>query len=174
MPGNPGSIMDAQNHFLAAFEVALSAAEACRTSKVSYSTLQGWRKNDTQGFRTKFLAGNERRLDTLEERMFNVIEWSTREENFAQALRYPTLLMFALKAGRPMYRDSVQVATGAADLLTAISKLNDGATSPEPSDEPVSTDKPMIEQHLPLTNNQNFKMRSKLDTELHKLLATEA
>ena len=171
----PQNIKDAQDKFLEAFANSLSCAQACREVNESYARVQGWRRNDTNNFKALFLAANERRLDNLEERMFNVIEWATREENFAQALRYPTLLMFALKAGRPMYRDSVQVATGAADLLAAISKLSDSDESPAQSDKPE--DEPLkrpIEGHLPLTSAQQYQMKEKLDSELKDILGKDA
>ena len=169
------SVYDRQVAFLESFTESLSCAQACRAISETYASVQGWRRNDTNGFKSKYMVANERRLDNLEERMFNVIEWATREENFKDALRYPTLLMFALKAGRPMYRDSVQAATGAADLLAAISKLSDDDESPTQVDSPVDEgSKRPLERSIPLTTAQEQRMKSKLDSELRLIVGEDA
>lgn len=171
----PESIPDKHDRFIRTFEQSISCAAACRAEDIPYSTLQSWRSKDLYGFRARYMAANERRLDNLEERMFDLLNWATEEGNFAQALRYPTLLMFALKAGRPMYRDSVQAATGAADLLAAIAKLSDAHDNPAQPDEPVNEEalKRGIPPDVTLTPKQGFDLRKKLDKELRDILAKE-
>lgn len=168
------SIKDRQDRFIIEFEESISIAQCCRSLNESYGAVMQWKARDTMSFRVRFTAANERRLDNLEERMFNVIEWATKEENFKDALRYPTLLMFALKAGRPMYRDSVQVATGAADLIAAISKLDDVQVSPAQVDSPLDVpESRRNEGSLSLTTAQERRLKSKLDTNLRGLLGSE-
>lgn len=155
---------DSQTLFLEEFALSLNIKQACEAVHIPVGNVQKWRTRDTQGFRAKFNATNERRLDNLEERMFQVIEWSTKEENFAQALRYPTLLMFALKAGRPQYRDSVQAATGAADLVSALSKLSDADEAAPPLDNVERDDrgKPVI----PITKEQHKALEGSMSDQL--------
>ncbi len=114
-----------QARFLEHLESAVSIQAACKSAGVSATTVSRWRTADTNGFAAKFAMANEQRLNLLEDRMFQCLDWATTPENFDKLLRYPTLYMFALKAGKPQYRDSVQSAQGAADLVAALAKLND-------------------------------------------------
>ena len=157
------SLLEDQTKFLEQFEESLNIKEACAALTIKPNKVGQWRSRDVNGFRAKFLAANERRLDNLEERMFDVIAWSTREENFAQALRYPTLLMFALKAGRPQYRDSVQAATGAADLLSAITKLSD-AEDQTPTDNVNRDDRGL--PVVPITKPQHDQLEGSIADQL--------
>lgn len=168
----PTSTTVAQDVFLTHFEANSMGIQAtCDATKIKQATVASWRKRDTNGFRAKFTAANERRLDELEERMFAVIDWATQPDNFKDLLRYPTLLMFALKAGRPMYRDSVQVATGAADLISAITKLNDtdGTELPETS----NLDEDPRGRPIPLDQKQSAGLSKVLDGQLKEILGSE-
>lgn len=154
-----------QDRFLEAFAASLSITAAAKEVNVGVNTVGNWRRNDAEGFRARFNQTNESRLDNLEERMFQVIGWATREENFAQALRYPTLLMFALKAGRPQYRDSVQAATGAADLVSALAKISDSAGDAPDTADNIERDergKPVV----PITKEQHDKLEGSVADQL--------
>ncbi len=162
----PLSTKQNQEKFLAAFENSISAKQASRESGINYQTMMNWKTKDQDGFRARYVASNERRLDNLEENMFDVIGWATQEENYARVLRYPTLLMFALKAGRPQYRDSVQVATGAADLISAITKLNDG-------DKQEDTSNVTPTHEIPITKSQVQKLEGSISDQLKDIFTHE-
>lgn len=162
-----------QDKFIEEFESSVNITAAAKVCGIGLTTITTWRNKDVEGFRARFNQANESRLDNLEERMFSVIEWATKEENFAQALRYPTLLMFALKAGRPQYRDSVQAATGAADLVSALAKISDAdgsnaAPNALPAEDNITRDergKPVV----PITKEQHKALEGSVSDQLKNI-----
>ena len=159
-----------QDRFLEAFAESLSIQDAAKAARVGVTTIGTWRTKDVLGFRALFNSANEARLDNLEERMFRVIDWATQEDNFAQALRYSTLLMFALKAGRPQYRDSVQAATGAADLVSALAKISDtdGAGESTPTEDNIQRDQRGLPV-VPITHEQHEKLTGAVSDQLKSI-----
>ena len=152
-----------QNKFLDAFCNSLNITRAANEVGIGVSTVGSWRRTDAYGFRARFNQANESRLDNLEEGMFSVVGWALKEENFAQVLRYPTLLMFALKAGRPQYRDSVQAATGAADLVSALAKLSDAEGDTVTDNvERDERGKPVV----PITKDQHKALEGSVSSQL--------
>jgi len=137
MPHSREATLLKQDAFLASLIKTGSVKQSLESADVKHATFAMWKFRDTHGFKERFARSleirNDARLEALEEQMFAALEWVSLPENYDKLIRYPTLLMFALKAGRPMYRDSNQVvAAGAADLLSAITKLSDGEKAPAP------------------------------------------
>ena len=52
-------------------------------------------------FRNRFADASQVRAESLEERVFAVVEWATQPDQFEKALRYPTLILRALEAAKP-------------------------------------------------------------------------
>ena len=90
-----------QENFLRAFKEALSIPCAAQAVGITVSIVYRWLRLDVCQFRTRFNGANITRAESLEERVFDVVAWATRPENFLHALRYPTLLLRTLERLRP-------------------------------------------------------------------------
>lgn len=92
---------DRQNRFLIAIRDSISCSEACKAAGVARSTIYKWIREDTDGFAARYEEANQDRVRNAEALMYEVLQWAHTPERFEKILRYPTLLMFALKGNMP-------------------------------------------------------------------------
>lgn len=156
-----------QDKYLEVLVHCVSEQAACKEANISRTTVERWRHNDVEGFNARYAVANEARLNRLEDRMFECLDWATTPENFEKLLRYPTLYMFALKAGKPQYRDSVQSAGGAAELLQALTKLQDNDAPPPPDTDNTVPDE--NRRHILTTRENHNKLEGSVSDQLKEI-----
>ena len=101
MPRSGETIGDRQERFLLVFRETVNVKEALAAAGIHPSTLSRWITGDMEGFTAKYDEADKVRLKNLEERMFDVLNWASDPERYDKILRYPNLLMFALKGAFP-------------------------------------------------------------------------
>lgn len=126
---------DDKNRFLSAFQFSLHIDEALKASHTSERELNKWRRHDPE-FAERFELTNVARGDFLEERMFNILAWATKDaEGYKLMINKPTLLTFALKGlKREKYGD--RGGAGGEDtrrLLESVLALSDKSTGEAPA-----------------------------------------
>jgi len=89
--------------------------------------LYKWLREDVRGFSARYEEANRDRLHNLESRMFDVLQWASDPDRYDKLLRYPTLLMFALKGGFPeKYGEKGTIgADDAKKLFDELMKMKD-------------------------------------------------
>ena len=98
---SPEDVRARKDAFLASFDEAVTDKEACAKAGISRGTLYRW-LNDDEEFATRLQTAESSRARNLEARMLNVLDWATgSEEKYDKILRYPNLLMFALRGLLP-------------------------------------------------------------------------
>jgi DNA-binding GntR family transcriptional regulator len=124
------TVEDRQNRALIALRQAVTLKAAAQAAGVNPSTIYSWIRNDLHGFSARYDEANRDRMDNLEGRMFDVLNWATGEENYEKTLRYPNLMMFALRGAFPeRYGDrSVMGSEDAQKLLEELRKMKDEPT----------------------------------------------
>ena len=117
------TLTEKQRLFLDAVRGVGTIRKAAEIAHVGRSTVQVWRQENVNGFRGLFEEAQDDFVDGLEAKMFALIDEMKVGHN-------PTLLIFALKAARPLkYRELTQVPDEAArDLLR---KLEEWQKKPE-------------------------------------------
>lgn len=116
-----------QAQFIEAFSEVLNDSEACKQSGVSKRTLYRWMRDD-EAFATN-VQELERALGrNLEAKMLDVLHWATLDEaRYEKLLRYPALLMFALRGALPeKYGDKATVgADEAKKIIDELMRMRD-------------------------------------------------
>ena len=124
----PGETMaDRQERCLIAFRNSVTDGEAAKAAGISRDTLYRWIREDVDGFSARYDEANRNRLANLESRMFDVLNWASTPENYDKLLRYPNLLMFALKGAYPeRYGDKGAIGQDEAKrLFDQLMKMKD-------------------------------------------------
>ena len=108
----PADTEQKQELFLKAIARVKTLRKASELTGVSRNTVRRWRDENVNGFRERFADACEDYIESLEDKMYELIGEMRVGHN-------PTLLIFALKALRPdTYRDLSTVPNeGARDLL---------------------------------------------------------
>lgn len=92
---------DRQAAFLDALLDSITDAEACKKAGISPKTLYVWIKEDPE-FVERLAELEAPRARNLEQTMLTVLDWAAAtEERYEKLLRYPNLLMFALRGAMP-------------------------------------------------------------------------
>ena len=112
-----------QQLFLDAIKEVGTLRKAAAAAKISRSTVAKWRADNTDGFRERFNEAMDDFADSLEAKMFELLGEMRVGHN-------PTLLIFALKALRPLkYRDLTTVPDEhARELLRKLEEFTAAAT----------------------------------------------
>ena len=98
---SPEDVLARKDAFLASFEESVTDKEACEKAGISRATLYRWLQEDEE-FAARVQSAEGARAKNLEARMFNVLDWATSDaEKYDKILRYPNLLMFALRGLLP-------------------------------------------------------------------------
>jgi hypothetical protein len=98
---SPEDVLARKDAFLASFEESVTDKEACEKAGISRATLYRWLQEDEE-FAARVQSAEGARAKNLEARMFNVLNWATQDETkYDKILRYPNLLMFALRGLLP-------------------------------------------------------------------------
>ena len=114
-----------QQQYLEALEHSISDVEALREVGITRRTLDYWMKEPE--FLLKYRDSTQTRGNNLEEGMFAVLEWGIQPDRYQQILRYPSLLMFALRGLKPeKYAERTLLAYGQAqDDLKSLLNMDD-------------------------------------------------
>ena len=107
-----------QQLFLDAIKEVGTLRKAAAAAHISRSTVAKWRSENTDGFRERFNEAIDDFADSLEEKMFDLLAEMKVGHN-------PTLLIFALKALRPLkYRELTTVPDeNARELLRKLEQF---------------------------------------------------
>ena len=98
---SPEDVRARKDAFLTTFEEAVTDKEACDKAGIARATLYRWLQEDEE-FAGRVQQAEGQRAHDLEARMFNVLDWATSDaEKYDKILRYPNLLMFALRGLLP-------------------------------------------------------------------------
>ena len=98
---SPEDVRARKDAFLASFDESVTDKEACERAGISRATLYRWLQEDEE-FAASVQSAEAHRARNLEARMFNVLDWATSDaEKYDKILRYPNLLMFALRGLLP-------------------------------------------------------------------------
>jgi len=98
---SPEDVRARKDSFLTEFAEAVTDKEACAQAGISRNTLYRWLSEDDD-FAARLQVVEGQRARNLEARMFSVLDWATAsEEKYDKILRYPNLLMFALRGLMP-------------------------------------------------------------------------
>ena len=116
-PSSP-TITEKQSNFLTALKEVGTMRKAAAAAHVGRSTVDSWRKENLNGFRALFDEALDDFADKLESKMFDLLDEMRVGHN-------PTLLIFALKALRPLkYRELTQIPDShAAELMRKLEAL---------------------------------------------------
>lgn len=122
-----------QELFLTALKEVGTIRRAVVVAKTGRSTVDRWRKDNVNGFRARFDEAMSDFADMLEAKMFDLIGEMKVGHN-------PTLLIFALKALRPLkYRELTQIPDeNARDLLRKLEEF----TATAPATAGIAEDRP--------------------------------
>ena len=120
------TVADRQKRFLEAFKGVFTDTEACDLCDISRATLYSWLRNDAK-FALSYEDAVVDRGRWLESRMFAVLEWATKTENFKEVLHHPSLLQSALRGAMPEKYGDKNLASqeDAKRLLDELMKLKD-------------------------------------------------
>ena len=112
-----------QQLFLDAIKEVGTLRKAAAAAHISRSTVAKWRADNTDGFRERFNEAMDDFADSLEAKMFDLLGEMRVGHN-------PTLLIFALKALRPLkYRDLTTVPDeNARELLRKLEQFTANVT----------------------------------------------
>lgn len=123
-------ISSRQKLFLDALRTMGTIRKAAALAHVGRSTVDKWRSDNTNGFRALFDEALDDFADGLEDKMFALLEEMKVGHN-------PTLLIFALKAARPLkYRELTQIPDDHARELLRKLELLVPVAAPELVDKP--------------------------------------
>ena len=93
---------DRQDRFLEVILDSVTDTEACKLAGIARKTLYAWIADPEDDFTDRLAAVEAPRGRSLEQRMFAVLDWATETpEKYDKILRYPNLLMFALRGLLP-------------------------------------------------------------------------
>ena len=121
------TLEDRQTRFLIAFRNSITDTAACKAAGISRESLYRWIREDVNGFAARHAEADRDRAHNLEATMYDVLSWASTEAGFEKLLRYPTLLMFALKGSFPeRYGDRTTLgAETARQLIDELMKMKD-------------------------------------------------
>ena len=121
------TLEDRQTRFLIAFRNSITDTEACAAAGISRESLYRWIREDVNGFTAKHAEADRDRAHNAEATMYDVLAWANTPERYEKLLRYPTLLMFALKGQFPeKYGDRTTLGQETArQLLDELMKMKD-------------------------------------------------
>ena len=142
-----------QELFLDALKEVGTLRKAAVAAHVGRSTIQKWRADNVNGFRDRFDAALDDFADLLETTMFDLI-------NEMKVGHNPTLLIFALKALRPLkYRELTQVTDEKAqDLLRKLEDWRAPAkTEQDKKDQPEVNLTPLEQVERLLKDNNDAR-----------------
>lgn len=96
------TVKERQDLFLAAIVDSETDLEACAKAGIHRATLYNWIKSDSNDFNARLAEAEGPRGRSLEQKMFAILNWATETpEKYEKILRYPNLLMFALRGVLP-------------------------------------------------------------------------
>ena len=129
MPGE--TKLDRQNRYIETLEYCISDLDALHAAGIKRRTLDLWLKEDE--FSQRYREATYTRANNLEEGMLDVLNWAIQPDRYSQILRYPSLLMFALRGLKPeKFAERTLLAAGQAqDDLKKLLSMDD--TVPEAS-----------------------------------------
>ena len=126
----PATKPERQARFLAVFADCIYDSEACEKAGISKETLYRWLRED-ESFATKVQELEGSRARNLESAMLDVLRWATLDEaRYEKLLRYPALLMFAIRGAMPdKYGERATVgADDAKKIIDELLRMRDDPT----------------------------------------------
>ena len=126
MPSKPGETkQDRQDRYIETLQYSISDKDALDAANIKRRTLEEWLKEPE--FNQRHREATYTRGNTLEEGMLHVRDWAVQPDRYSQILRYPQLLMFALRGLKPeKYAERTLLAAGQAqDDLKKLLSMDD-------------------------------------------------
>jgi hypothetical protein len=126
----PSTKQERQASFLAVFSESIYDTEACEKAGISKETLYRWLRED-ESFAVRVQELEAGRARNLESSMLDVLRWATLDEaRYEKLLRYPALLMFAIRGALPdKYGERATVgADDAKKIIDELLRMRDDPT----------------------------------------------